>query len=170
MSKKKKIIILSVMVALLLITGVVNVVLNNNLSSSGSKTTGGTNNSTSTEVSASAQTFYTMYRTERENTRKQELQFYEAIMASTTASDNAKQEAEDNKLALIAQMEKELVTEGIIIGKGFSDAIVTQSSANVNVFVKSAQLNTSEVAMITDVIKEQLGVSIDKIVIIPSEA
>lgn len=164
MSKKKKIIILSVMVALLVVTGVVNVVLNNNLTS----TT--TNSSSSTQVSATTQSFYTMYRTERENTRKQEIQFYEAIMTSTTATDEAKQEAEDNKLALIAQMEKELVTEGIIIGKGFTDAIVTQSTANVNVFVKSAELNTSEVAIITDVVKEQLGVSIDKIVIIPSEA
>lgn len=163
MSKKKKIIVLSVMVALLLVTGVVNVVLNNNLTS----TT--TSSSNTTEVSTSSQSFYSMYRTERENTRKQELQFYEAIMASTTATENAKKEAEENKLALIAQMEKELVTEGIIIGKGFDDAIVTQSTSNVNVFVKSAELQSSEVAIITDVVQEQLGVSIDKIIIIPSE-
>lgn len=161
MSKKKKIIVLSVMVALLLVTGVVNVVLNNNLTT--------TTSSTTTQVSTSSQSFYTMYRAERENTREQELQFYEAIMASTTASDDAKKEAEENKLALIAQMEKELVTEGIIIGKGFDDAIVTQSTANVNVFVKSAELQSSEVAIITNVVKEQLGVSIDKIIIIPSE-
>jgi len=164
MSKKKKIIILSVMVALLLVTGVVNVVLNNNLS------TQTTNSSTTTEVSSSSQNFYSMYRTERETTRQQELQFYEAIMASTTASDDAKKDAEVNKLALIAQMEKELITEGIIIGKGFDDAIVTQSSANVNVFVKAGELQSSQVAQITEVVKEQLGVSIDQIIIIPSEA
>lgn len=163
MSKKKKIIVLSVMIALLLVTGVVNVVLNNNLTSN-------TSTIPTTEVSASNQTFYSMYRAERENTRQQELQFYEAIIASSTASEEAKEEAEVNKLALIAQMEKELVTEGIIIGKGFNDAIVTQSTANVNIFVKSAELNSSEVAMITSVVQEQLGVSIDKIIIIPSEA
>lgn len=163
MSKKKKIIVLSVMVALLLVTGVVNVVLNNNLTS----TT--TSSGTTTQVSTSNQSFYSMYRTERESTRKQELQFYEAIMASTTATEESKKEAEKNKLALIAQMEKELVTEGIIIGKGFDDAIVTQSTANVNVFVKSAELQSAEVAIITDVVQEQLGVSIDKIIIIPSE-
>ncbi|MBQ8430849.1 MAG: SpoIIIAH-like family protein [Clostridia bacterium] len=163
MSKKKKIIILSVMVALLLVTGVVNVVLNNNLTST--STTSVQQVSTTT-----TQSFYSLYRTERESTRQQELQFYEAISASTTASDEAKEEAEANKLALIAQMEKELITEGIIIGKGFDDAIVTQSSANVNVFVKSAELNVTEVATITDVVREQLGVDIDKIIIIPSEA
>lgn len=161
MSKKKKIVVLSVMVALLLVTGVVNVVLNNNLTA--------TSTTNSTEVSTTTQSFYTTYRLERENTRKQELQFYEAIIASSTSSEDAKEEAELNKLSLIAQMEKELVTEGIIIGKGFNDAIVTQSQANVNVFVQSAELNSGEVAIITDVVQEQLGVSIDKIIIIPSE-
>ena len=113
MSKKKKIIVLSVMVALLVVTGIVNVVLNNNL---GANKVGVSSNTT--QVSASSQNFYSMYRTERTSTRQQELQFYEAIMKSSTSSDEAKKDAESKKLALIAQMEKELVTEGIIIGKG----------------------------------------------------
>ena len=161
MSKKKKIIVLSVMIGLLVVTGYINVALNNSLSTT--KTT------TTTQTSAVTESFYTTYKTERESTRKQELQFYEAIIASATSSDDAKKEAEQNKLDLINQMEKELVVEGIIVGKGFDDAIVTQSSANVNVFIKSPELNSSEVAMITDVVREQLGVEIDKIIIIPSE-
>lgn len=165
MSKKKKIIVLSVMVALLLVTGVVNVVLNNNLTSTNVGVA-----DTTQSVSTSTQNFYSMYRTERESTRQQELQFYEAIMTSATSSTEAKKDAESKKLALIAQMEKELVTEGIIIGKGFDDAIVTQSSANVNVFVKSPELTSIEVASITEVVKEQLGVTIDEIIIIPSES
>ena len=161
MTKKMKIIVLSVMIGLLIITGYINVALNNSLSN--------TTNPTTTQTSAVTQSFYTTYKTERDSTRKQELQFYEAIIASTTSSTEAKEEAEQNKMALINQMEKELVVEGIIVGKGFDDAIVTQSSANVNVFIKSAELNSGEVAMITDVVREQLGVDIDKIIIIPSE-
>ncbi len=160
MTKKKKIIVLSVMIGLLIVTGYINVALNNSLSS---------RTPTSTETSAVTESFYTTYKTERESTRQQELQFYEAIIASTTSSDDAKQEAEKNKMDLINQMEKELVVEGIIVGKGFNDAIVTQSSANVNVFIKSPELNSNEVAIITDVVREQLGVEIDKIIIIPSE-
>lgn len=159
MSKKKKIIILSVMIALLLVTGYVNVALNSSLSS----------NATHTNASTTTANFYTTYRNERESTRTQEIQFYDSIIASATSSDDAKVEAEANKLALISQMEKELITEGIIIGKGFEDAIVTSSSANVNVFVKSAELTSTEVAQITSVVTEQLGVEIDKIIIIPSE-
>lgn len=162
MSKKKKIIVLSVMIGLLILTGYINVALNNSLSNT-------TNPTTTTQASTTTESFYTTYKTERESTRKQELQFYEAIIASSTSSEDAKKEAEKNKLDLINQMEKELVVEGIIVGKGFDDAIVTQSSANVNVFIKSPELNSSEVAIITDVVREQLGVDIDKIIIIPSE-
>ena len=159
LSKKKKIIILSSMVALLLITGFVNVALNSSLSSS----------VTETNASATTANFYTNYRNEREATRTQEIQFYDSIIASATASNEAKEEAEINKLALITQMEKELVTEGIIRGKGFDDAIVTSSANNVNVFVKSPELTSVEVAQITTVVTEQLNVEIDKIIIIPSE-
>ena len=161
MSNKKKIIVLSFIIGLLIITGYINVALNNSLSTP--------NTTPSTQTSAVTESFYTTYKTERESTRKQELQFYEAIIASTTSSADAKKEAEQNKMDLINQMEKELVVEGIIVGKGFDDAIVTQSSANVNVFIKSPELNSSEVAIITDVVREQLGVEIDKIIIIPSE-
>jgi len=158
-SKKKKIIILSIMIALLLVTGYVNVALNSSLSS----------NSTQTSAGSTTTNFYTTYRNERESTRTQEIQFYDSIIASATSSEDAKTEAEENKLALISQMEKELVTEGIIIGKGFEDVIVTSSTANVNVFVKSAELTATEVAQISSVVTEQLGVEIDKIIIIPSE-
>ena len=159
LSKKKKIIILSAMVALLLVTGYVNVALNSSLSSS----------VTETNASTTTASFYVTYRTEREATRTQEIQFYDSIIASASSSSSAKEEAEANKLALITQMEKELVTEGIIRGKGFDDAIVTTSSSNVNVFVKSNELTSVEVAQITSIVTEQLKVEIDKIIIIPSE-
>ncbi len=159
LSKRKKIIILSVMIALLLVTGYVNVALNSSLSA----------NANSVQTSATSANFYTTYRAERQNTRTQEIQFYDSILASASASSESKVEAEANKLALIAQIEKELVTEGMIKGKGFEDAIITTSSANVNVFVKSAELNELEVAQIASIVMSQLNVELDKIIIIPSE-
>lgn len=156
LSKKKKIIILSVMVALLLVTGYINVALNSSLSSK------------ATPTSTTSASFYVTYRTEREATRAQEIQFYDSILTSATASETAKQEAEAGKQQLIDLMEKELVTEGIIRGKGFSDAIVSSSSSNVNVFVQSAELSKAEVAQIASVVTSQLGCELDKVIIIPS--
>ena len=79
LSKKKKIIILSVMVALLLVTGYVNVALNSSLSSK-----------TTTPTSTTSASFYVTYRSEREATRAQEIQFYDSILTSATASETAK--------------------------------------------------------------------------------
>ncbi len=158
MSKKKKIIILSVMVALLLVTGFVNVALNSSLSES-----------TTTETSTTSANFYSTYRSERDSTRTLEIQFYDSIIASASSSDEAKAEAEANKLALIEQMEKELITEGIIKGKGFEDCVITTSSSNVNVFVKASELTEEEVIQISSIVVTQLGVELEKVIIIPSE-
>ena len=158
LTKKKKIVILSVMIALLLVTGFVNVALNSTLSSDLSTTTSTTNAN-----------FYSTYRTDRENTRLQEIQHYDEIIASATASEESKADAEEKKLALITQMEKELVTEGIIRGKGFEDEVITTSNSNINVFIKASELTESEVAQITSVVTTQMNVEIDKIIIIPSE-
>ena len=145
------------MIALLLVTGYVNVALNSSLSTK-----------TSQQTSTTSANFYVTYRTEREATRAQEIQFYDSILTSASSSDSAKKEAEVNKQQLISMMEKELVTEGIIRGKGFSDAIVSSSSSNVNVFVQSAELTTAEVAQIASVVTRQLGCELDKVIIIPS--
>jgi len=102
MTKKKKIVILSVMVALLLVTGFVNVALNSSLS-----------DGRVTETSTSSASFYATYRSEREATRTQEIQFYDSIIASASSSTTAKEEAEVNKMALIAQMEKLLDNEDL---------------------------------------------------------
>ena len=158
MTKRKKIVILSIMVALLLVTGFVNVAINSSL-----------NDGTSTETGTTSASFYASYRSEREATRTQEIQFYDSILTSASSSSTAKAEAEANKMALIAQMDKELVTESIIKGKGFADCVITTSSSNVNIFVIAAELTKEEVAQITSIAITQLGVDIDKIIILPAE-
>ncbi len=157
MSKKKKIIILSVMLCLLIVTGVLNVVLNNNLSTSPTTTTVTTGN------------FFVTYRTDRQSTRDQELLYYDAILSSETASADSKNLAESKKLSLIAAMETELVTEGLIKAQGFEDCVVTTSANSVNVIVKCGELGKSEVKKIFNIVKEQTGKDFDNIKVIPIE-
>lgn len=157
MSKKKKIIILSVMMFLLVVTGVLNIVLNQNLNSQQASSTITTGN------------FFSTYRSDRQNTRDQEILYYDAIISSETTSADAKNLAETKKAALIANMDIELVTEGLIRAQGFEDCIVTTSASAVNVIVKSGELKSNEVAKIVSVVKQQTGASIDNIKIIPVE-
>ena len=157
MSKKKKIIILATMFVLLVVTGYLNIALNGN-----------TTTVTNTENIVTGN-FFTTYRTDRQSTRDEEMAYYDAIIASATASADAKATAELKKQNLVASMEMELVTEGLIKAKGFDDVIVTSSNSTINVIVKSAELSSTEVAQIVAIVKEQANVSIDNIKIIPVE-
>src|SRR5574344_759233 len=116
MSKKKKIIILATMFVLLVVTGYLNIALNK-----------GTTVQTSGENVATGN-FFTTYRTDRQTTRDEEVAYYDAIIASTSSSADAKASAEAKKESLVSNMEMELVTEGLIKAKGFDDVIVTSSN------------------------------------------
>ena len=157
MKKRTKIIIITAMVLLLGVTGYLNVMLNNSV--------------TNTQVENSVQTasYFQTYRSTRESTRDQEMLYYDAIIANEASTTDAIANAEGLKLALISQMEKELVVEGLIKSKGFEDCVVSMLDGNVNVVVKSAELSSTEVAQILAVVQSQLNASFENIKIIPVE-
>ena len=157
MKKKTKIIIISAMVLLLGVTGYLNVMLNNSVS----------NGSTSGQTTTVG--YFQTYRSTRESTRDQEMLYYDAIIANETSTEEAVKNAENAKLALISQMEQELVVEGLIKAKGFEDCVITISDSNVNAVVKADELTSTEVAQIVAVIQSQLKTSIENIKIIPVE-
>ena len=84
LSKKKKVIILSVMAVLLVVTGYLNIALNQ-----GVVETGSGNITTSN--------FFTTYRSDREATRNQEIEYYDAIILSESTSAEARSNAENKK-------------------------------------------------------------------------
>ena len=157
MSKKKKIVILATMFVLLVVTGYLNIVLN-----------GGATTTTNSENVVTGN-FFTTYRSDRQSTRDQEMAYYDAIIASATTSTDARATAELKKQELVATMEMELVTEGLIKARGFEDVIVTNSNSCVNVIVKSAELKSSEVAQIVSIVQEQSNIGLENIKIIPVE-
>ena len=157
MSKKKKIIILSAMLVLLVVTGYLNIVLNNNTTTPASS------------ENVIAGNFFATYRTDRQSTRDTEIAYYDAIIASDMSSAEAKMTAEEKRTNLIATMEMELVTEGLIKSQGFEDVVVTNSNSTINVIVKSAELTSTEVAKIVSIVQEQSNVGLENIKIIPVE-
>ncbi len=157
MKKRTKIIIITVMVLLLGVTGFLNVMLNNSVSNS---------DNLNTQTTAS---YFQTYRSDRESTRDQEMLYYDAIIASETSTEDAIKSAEEGKLALIEQMEQELVVEGLIKAKGFEDCVVTISGENINAVVKASELSSAQVAQIVSILQAQFNVDIDYIKIIPVE-
>ena len=124
MKKRTKIIIITAMVLLLGVTGYLNVMLNNSVSNNGD------------DVQTTSSYFQT-YRADRESTRDQEMLYYDAIISSDSSSEEAIKNAENAKLALVDQMEQELVIEGLIKAKGFEDCVVTILDENINAVVKA---------------------------------
>lgn len=158
MSKKKKIIILSVMIALLGVTGFLNIMLNNNLTS------------ISVSSTTASESFYINFRNNRESARQSEISLYDSIIASEKSTESEIADAKQAKLALIAQIEKEVVIEGLIESKLNTDAVFTESQNYINVVVNKseAELTKEQVAQITKIIVDQTGIDIDNISIVPS--
>lgn len=158
LSKKKKIFIVAGFCLLLALTGVLNLVINNSISDEAINT----NTTTTTN-------FFQSYRDDRVDARNEEMLYLDAIIASSSSSAEAKQSAETKKSEILATMETELTLEGLIKAKGFDDVIVSTAASSINVIVKSAELKSTEVAQIVDVIQNQTDYTIDNIKIIPVE-
>ncbi len=155
MKKRTKIIILSAMILLLGVTAYLNIALNNSINNSD-------------PVTETANYFQT-YRTDRESMRDQEMLYYDSIIASDTSTEEAISNAEEARLSLVAQMEKELVVEGLIKAKGFEDCVITISDNNVNAVVKCSSLTSDQVAQIVSIIQTELKTNFANIKIIPVE-
>ena len=145
LKKKTKIIILTAMVLLLGVTGYLNITLNNKVQQ------------TSTNVVTSANYFAT-YREDRQATRDQELLYYDAIIANESSSEEAKKDAENKKMAIVEQMESELVIEGLIKAKGFEECVAVISGDKANIVVKSEGLKPNQLSQILEIVYLQADI------------
>ena len=158
LGKKSKIFVLVGMVALLVVTGVLNIVLNKKAESA--------------SVSANEMTsasFFDTYRSDRAETRAETVMYLDAIISDELSSAEAVSEAENDKLALTSAMELELVLEGLIKAAGFEDAVVTSTSENMNVILKTAELTEEQVTKVLEIISSETGRKPASVRIIPVE-
>lgn len=159
LSKKKKIIVLVGMVALLVLAGCLNIFLNI-LPGKGD---------TPTDGNVTYGNFFATYRTDRQTTRDQTILYLDAIINNEASSEDAVANAEASKLALTQNMELELVLEGLIKSLGFDDAVVTNSTENVNIIVKAKELTSEQAAQILEVVQTETKKEANNVRIIPVE-
>lgn len=156
MSKKKKIIILSCMVALLAVTAIFNFVLTVSPESSGAQTVNAAN-------------YFSQYRTERLNTRNEEILQLDDVIKNCEGESAEKTAALKMKTELTSITERELLLESLIRAYGFEDAVVVigLESNNVNVIAKSQQLTAEDAVKIYTIVSEEINVSPENVKIIP---
>lgn len=158
MSNKKKIIIICTMVVLLVAAAYLNVLLNNKQNEANANN----NNNTVTTVS-----YFSSVKADRDTTRTQSFSYLDAIINSESSSEQAVAAAQAKKLELVNFAEQEMVLEGLIKARGFEDAFVTLETSNVNVIVKDAELDSSDVAQILSIITTETGCSPTNVIIVP---
>jgi stage III sporulation protein AH len=155
--KLRKTIVLCIFAALLLVTGGANLYINSMVAGElGAEQ----------QVSTSTASFFDNYRTDRQSTRDQELLYLEAIIASTTASSEAKATAEAEMQSIIANMSLTSNLESLIKSKGFSDVVVSAMSSNISVIVETSGLDKAQVGQIVDIIQTNTSYALDNIKII----
>ncbi|NLC63984.1 MAG: SpoIIIAH-like family protein [Thermoanaerobacterales bacterium] len=106
------------------------------------------------------------YKLERDRLRSQETDYLRELINNPNASQESKDKAQQDLIALSQKVEKEMIVENLIKAKGFEDAVIFLSNDVANVVVKATDLKQHEVAQITDIVTKTTGVNIDKITII----
>ena len=156
MSKRKKIIILSCMVALLAVTAAFNFILS------------GTTNDNYEDAVAAAN-YFVQYKTERSESRNEQLLQLNEIISASEENSEVKTNALNMKLKLTEIVEKEMLLEKLIKAKGYDEIVVSigLTSENVNVIVKDADFDQDDAIVIYSVLSEEIGATPEKVNIIP---
>ncbi len=165
--KNKKTIIVSGLFALLMVAGFANYMLTTGLKKSEVESVNAKLLNESTEI-AEKQDSFNSFRDERTKSRNQQIEYIESVLSGTDADADTKKEAEQMKLDLAENMEKELTSEGLIKTKLAVEAVVSCGNNMVNVVVGKNELTEDEVTQIADIIEKQTEISPQNIKIMPS--
>lgn len=107
--------------------------------------------------------YFESFREERESVRALEIDYLDEIIATSANDAETLKDAQEQKLSIVNNMEKEFTIESLIKAKGFDDAAVTFHAGSVNVVVDCAALTEEQVAQILDVVRSESGVEADKV-------
>ena len=119
-------------------------------------------------VIAAGVTYFESFRTERESVRELEIGYLDEIIATSASDAETLADAQEQKLALVNNMEAEFTIENLIRAKGFRDAAVTFHGGSVNVVVDSDVLSDEQVAQILDIVRRETGELAENIKVMPA--
>lgn len=110
---------------------------------------------------------FASFKNDRESSRASELSYIESVVSSAEADEATKSKAQEQKLAMVANMESELLSEGIIETKIGVSAVVAISGDSVSVVVDKEVLSEAEVTQIAEIIRTQTNKASENIKIMP---
>lgn len=118
---------------------------------------------TTAKPSAGTTDYFTTARKNREQSREEEIELLQDLLADATMSDDAKQQTMAKLEAVTDAIGQENKIESLILAKGFADCVVYMSGDEANVVVKSESLSQEQTCRILDIVLAQSEVSADKV-------
>ena len=155
----KKVLTLGGVIVVLIAAVVVNqTVVKNQAGKEGASARAGAENVSEASSSGVVQqmSFFDSFRSERDDTRSQEIAYIDSIIEQGADAETMA-DAQQQKLSIVDNMEKEMTIESLLKAKGFSDAAVTLHSGSVNVILSAEALSDEQVAQVLDIIVRETG-------------
>ena len=109
----------------------------------------------------------TVAKVSREQVMAQSKETLQSIIDNKNLSDEQKQDAVDQMVALTKRAELEADIESLMAAKGFSEAVVSIGDDSVDVVVKAEELTDANRAKIEEILTRKTEVSPEGIVITP---
>lgn len=106
----------------------------------------------------------------REQVRAKNKEDLLSIIDNQNLSDEQKQDAVNQMVAMTELAEKEAAAETLLASKGFKEAVVSLTSDSADVVVNAAELTDANRAQIEDIITRKTGIAAENIVITPIHA
>ena len=107
--------------------------------------------------------YFASLKLQRETMYSQTLESYQKIIDSSEMSPEQKAIAQNEIIKLNNEKNAILITENLILTKGFSNVIIFVNNENVSVIVKAEKLNTEDVAKIQNIVSRELNTQISNI-------
>lgn len=103
----------------------------------------------------------------REQVRAKNKETLLEIIDNENLSDDQKQDAVNQMVAMTDLAEKEAAAETLLASKGFSEAVVSLTAESADVVVNAKELDDASLAQIEDIVTRKTGVAPENVVITP---
>ncbi len=122
--------------------------------------------STQSDIDNDQDSFFVSATLNREKSRDEALETLQVVVDSSESLPEARNKALTEIMEIAGDIEIETIVEEMIKAKGFEECVAIISGDNINVIVKSEGLLTSEVAQITDIVRNETGFGAENIRIV----
>ncbi|MCE5234565.1 MAG: SpoIIIAH-like family protein [Clostridiaceae bacterium] len=119
------------------------------------------------DIMGGTRDYFEEFRAGRDSAYALELKYLEDIIATSASDAETLADVQEAKLALVSNIDKEFTMESLIKAKGYDDVAVMIKHGSVDVVVKAAVLEPTQVAQILSIVMEETGVSALDVNIIP---